>query len=332
MTRATSAPGSSSRTASPPGRSRSWSAARHGDRCNLPTGVDVVLMHSYYHSSGPRHHRPARRRRRFTRSSNAALRAAIATGRLRPAISSRPCGSWRSISGQRQHRRTRLCRSRARRRARDAPRRRLVRHARRRRRRIRRASTSGAFGRSSPACSPTPTRAGSRSTKCVAALDVQRTPKRRSRWIPCSQSPLGRVRGVAAALNVVAVAILLACVAVGARGARPRRQPGRRSSPCVARSASSLMQSPRIAQQWERAVVLRLGRFVGLRGPGLFWIVPFVDTRLVLDRSAHHHDQLRRRADADLGHGAGQRRRGAVLDGARRRRRRRSKCRTTRRR
>jgi regulator of protease activity HflC (stomatin/prohibitin superfamily) len=38
------------------------------------------------------------------------------------------------------------------------------------------------------------------------------------------------------------------------------------------------MQAPRIAQQWERAVVLRLGRFVGLRGPGLFWVVPFVDT------------------------------------------------------
>jgi regulator of protease activity HflC (stomatin/prohibitin superfamily) len=35
--------------------------------------------------------------------------------------------------------------------------------------------------------------------------------------------------------------------------------------------------SPRVAQQWERAVVLRLGRFVGLRGPGLFWILPFVD-------------------------------------------------------
>jgi regulator of protease activity HflC (stomatin/prohibitin superfamily) len=38
------------------------------------------------------------------------------------------------------------------------------------------------------------------------------------------------------------------------------------------------MQSPKIAQQWERAVVLRLGRFSGLRGPGLFWIVPFIDT------------------------------------------------------
>jgi regulator of protease activity HflC (stomatin/prohibitin superfamily) len=36
--------------------------------------------------------------------------------------------------------------------------------------------------------------------------------------------------------------------------------------------------SPRVAQQWERAVVLRLGRFVGLRGPGLFWIVPLIDS------------------------------------------------------
>ncbi|MDQ6652379.1 MAG: slipin family protein [Acidobacteriota bacterium] len=37
-------------------------------------------------------------------------------------------------------------------------------------------------------------------------------------------------------------------------------------------------QSPKIARQWERAVMLRLGRYVGLRGPGLFWIIPFVDT------------------------------------------------------
>src|SRR4029079_13206875 len=35
------------------------------------------------------------------------------------------------------------------------------------------------------------------------------------------------------------------------------------------------MQAPRVAQQWERAIVLRLGKFVGLQGPGLFWIVPF---------------------------------------------------------
>ncbi len=36
-------------------------------------------------------------------------------------------------------------------------------------------------------------------------------------------------------------------------------------------------QSPKIASQWERGILLRLGRFVGMRGPGLFFIVPFVD-------------------------------------------------------
>jgi hypothetical protein len=39
-----------------------------------------------------------------------------------------------------------------------------------------------------------------------------------------------------------------------------------------------LAQAPKIARQWERAVVLRLGRYVGLRGPGLFFIIPFVDS------------------------------------------------------
>jgi regulator of protease activity HflC (stomatin/prohibitin superfamily) len=34
----------------------------------------------------------------------------------------------------------------------------------------------------------------------------------------------------------------------------------------------------KVAQQWEKAVVLRLGKFKGLRGPGMFWIVPVIDT------------------------------------------------------
>lgn len=36
--------------------------------------------------------------------------------------------------------------------------------------------------------------------------------------------------------------------------------------------------SVRIANQWEKAVVLRFGRFQGLKGPGLFFIVPIVNT------------------------------------------------------
>ena len=39
-----------------------------------------------------------------------------------------------------------------------------------------------------------------------------------------------------------------------------------------------LAQAPKIARQWEKGVVLRFGRFIGMKGPGLFWIVPFVDT------------------------------------------------------
>jgi regulator of protease activity HflC (stomatin/prohibitin superfamily) len=35
--------------------------------------------------------------------------------------------------------------------------------------------------------------------------------------------------------------------------------------------------SPKVAQQWERAVVLRLGNYSGLRGPGLFWVIPGID-------------------------------------------------------
>jgi len=32
-----------------------------------------------------------------------------------------------------------------------------------------------------------------------------------------------------------------------------------------------------VADPWEKAIVLRLGRFAGLRGPGIFWVTPLVD-------------------------------------------------------
>ena len=33
----------------------------------------------------------------------------------------------------------------------------------------------------------------------------------------------------------------------------------------------------KVASQWEKAIVLRLGKFYALRGPGLFWIMPIID-------------------------------------------------------
>jgi len=45
----------------------------------------------------------------------------------------------------------------------------------------------------------------------------------------------------------------------------------------IAVAAILIGLSPQLAQQWERAIVLRLGRFQGTAGPGLFFIVPFID-------------------------------------------------------
>lgn len=77
-------------------------------------------------------------------------------------------------------------------------------------------------------------------------------------------------------LNVVAVFVFLVCVGVGGGVAYLLQHPW----PVVAGVALGvvLAQSPQVANQWERAVVLRLGNYVGLRGPGLFWIVPFVES------------------------------------------------------
>ena len=76
--------------------------------------------------------------------------------------------------------------------------------------------------------------------------------------------------------NVVAVALFLVSLAIGVAGSIATRNP----APAIVMLLIGLvaMQSPRVAEQWERAIILRLGKFVGLRGPGLFWIMPFVDT------------------------------------------------------
>ena len=34
----------------------------------------------------------------------------------------------------------------------------------------------------------------------------------------------------------------------------------------------------KIANEWDRAIVLRLGHFHALKGPGLFFIIPIIDT------------------------------------------------------
>jgi len=51
-------------------------------------------------------------------------------------------------------------------------------------------------------------------------------------------------------------------------------------APLIAGSAIGLylLFSIKVADQWEKVAVLRFGRYIGLRGPGIFHIIPVVDT------------------------------------------------------
>ena len=86
----------------------------------------------------------------------------------------------------------------------------------------------------------------------------------------------GALSGPSVRINVVSTAIFAVFLAAGAAVALATAQPAWVVAAALVGIAGAV--APRVAQQWERAVVLRLGRFTGLRGPGLFWIVPFVDS------------------------------------------------------
>ncbi|WP_420820200.1 slipin family protein [Pyrodictium occultum] len=53
--------------------------------------------------------------------------------------------------------------------------------------------------------------------------------------------------------------------------------------------------SIRVVREYERAVVFRLGRVVGVKGPGLIIVVPFIDRVTVIDLRIHTVDVPRQR-------------------------------------
>jgi regulator of protease activity HflC (stomatin/prohibitin superfamily) len=76
-------------------------------------------------------------------------------------------------------------------------------------------------------------------------------------------------------INVISVILFLVLLAPGLVVAIRMNQPVYLIGSALVAFVASM--SPRVAAQWEKAVILRLGVFVGLRGPGLFWIVPLID-------------------------------------------------------
>jgi regulator of protease activity HflC (stomatin/prohibitin superfamily) len=72
------------------------------------------------------------------------------------------------------------------------------------------------------------------------------------------------------------IAAFLACLAAGFVSARLLHSP----IALIAALAAGiyLMFSIKVVQQWQRVAILRFGRYRGLRGPGIFLIVPIMDT------------------------------------------------------
>src|SRR2546423_14834821 len=77
-------------------------------------------------------------------------------------------------------------------------------------------------------------------------------------------------------VNVVAVFILLVALVIGLVMTAAAQNPGWLLIWALA--GIVLAQSPKIAKQWERAIVLRLRRYTGRRGPGVFWVAPFLES------------------------------------------------------
>jgi len=44
-----------------------------------------------------------------------------------------------------------------------------------------------------------------------------------------------------------------------------------------------LLSGFRIAQEYQRSIVFRLGRYQSIKGPGLYWIIPFIETQQRVD-------------------------------------------------
>lgn len=47
--------------------------------------------------------------------------------------------------------------------------------------------------------------------------------------------------------------------------------------------AAILLSGFRIAQEYQRSIVFRLGRFQSIKGPGLYWIIPIIDAQQRVD-------------------------------------------------
>jgi uncharacterized membrane protein YqiK len=79
-----------------------------------------------------------------------------------------------------------------------------------------------------------------------------------------------------AQISSIGLAVFVICLAAGLGPTIYYNNP----APIVMGAAIGLyfLFAIKVAERWQKAAVLRLGRYVGLRGPGIFFIIPVIDS------------------------------------------------------
>jgi regulator of protease activity HflC (stomatin/prohibitin superfamily) len=95
-------------------------------------------------------------------------------------------------------------------------------------------------------------------------------------WLKPTRGKDNLAKGEKMHVSTIGAALFAICFGAGAAVSAVSNHP----APAIVGGLIGvyLMFAIRVADQWERVAVLRLGRYVGLRGPGVFHIIPIVDS------------------------------------------------------
>ena len=77
-------------------------------------------------------------------------------------------------------------------------------------------------------------------------------------------------------ISGIGIAALAACIVAGGIATALLKNPA--PLVCGVVAGTYLLLSLKVVRQWQKVALLRLGRYRGLRGPGIFAIIPVVDT------------------------------------------------------
>ncbi len=77
-------------------------------------------------------------------------------------------------------------------------------------------------------------------------------------------------------ISTIGVAAFFVCIAIGFAPTIYYNNPA--LMPVAGVIGLYFLFAIKVAEQWQKAAVLRLGRYIGLRGPGMFFIIPVIDS------------------------------------------------------